>query len=297
MGMRIAITGASGFIGRELVKRARDAGHTVVPLSRSETSVTSYEDAPSLTQAFEGCDVVVHLAARAHLRGTDADFEGNVRAARAVAQAAKAAEARRLVLLSSIGVNGNLTRSHAFSESDPPAPAAPYARSKLLAEREVQAGGIESVIVRPPLVHGANAPGNFARLVHAVASGWPLPLASVRNRRSMVGVHNLCDFILACAVHPAAANELFLIADGEDLSTPEIIACLARGLRKRARLWPAPPALLVAAATLIGRRRTAEGVCESLQVDPSKAGRVLGWKPAIGMREGIEQAARDWSFP
>ena len=294
--MKIAITGASGFVGRELVVRARACGHEVAAVTRSPGSIANYEDADGLARSFAGAEVVLHLAARAHVRGTDADFECNVRAARAVAQAANLAGARRLVLLSSIGVNGNVTHGRPFAESDDPAPDEPYARSKLRAEQEVRAGGVECAIVRPPLVHGPNAPGNFARLVRAVARGTPLPLASVRNQRSLVGRANLCDFLLVCAAHPAAANQLFVVADGDDLSTPDILRCIGEGLRAPAKLWRAPVPLLRAGAMLLGRRRVAESLCDSLQVDAAKARDVLGWKPAMTSREGIAHAAAEWRF-
>jgi UDP-4-keto-D-FucNAc 4-reductase len=296
----VVVTGASGFIGRVLVARAREAGHEVACISRADGSLPGgYEDAEALARAFAGADVVVHLAARAHRGGTDSDFECNVRAARAVAQGARSAGIRRLVLLSSIGVNGNVTPERAFTESDPPAPVEPYARSKLRAEREIQAvlagSSTEWVIVRPPLVYGPNAPGNFARLFHAVARGWPLPLRSVRNRRSLIGVDNLSDVILLCTTHPAAANELFLVADGDDIETPEMIRCIARGLGTASHLWRAPPALLKLCAKLANRSRIAESLCDSLQIDASKARRMLGWSPAVHTREGIEQAAAAWS--
>jgi nucleoside-diphosphate-sugar epimerase len=298
--LHVVVTGASGFIGRVLVARTREAGHEVTSLSRADGSLPGgYEDADALGRAFAGADVVVHLAARAHRGGTDADFECNVRAARAVAQGARSAGIRRLVLLSSIGVNGNVTTRGAFTENDPAAPVEPYARSKLRAEREVQAvlsgSSTEWVIVRPPLVYGPNAPGNFARLVHAVARGWPLPLRSVRNHRSLIAVDNLSDLILLCTTHPAAANELFLVADADDIATPEMISCIARGLGTASHLWRAPPALLKLCARLANRPRIAESLCDSLQVDASKARRMLGWSPALHTREGIEQAAAAWS--
>jgi nucleoside-diphosphate-sugar epimerase len=193
-------------------------------------------------------------------------------------------------------VNGNVTRGRPFSEADTPAPVEPYARSKRRSEQELQAADVEWVVVRPPLVYGANAPGNFARLVHAVARGWPLPLAAVKNQRSLVGVRNLCDFLLACCTHPAAANETFVIADGEDLATPDIVRSIADGLRKPARLWSLPVPLLEAAAMLAGKKRLAESLCASLQVDASKARRLLGWKPLADSREGIAQAAAGWRF-
>lgn len=296
---RVAITGASGFIGRALAARARGTGQQVITLSRSDGSVSGdYDDADALARVFTGADAVVHLAARAHRGGTDGDFECNVLAARAVARAARLAGVPRLVLLSSIGVNGNVTHGKPFDESDAPAPVEPYARSKLRCEQEVQdllAGSATAwSIARPPLVYGPDAPGNFGRLVRSVALGVPLPLASVRNQRSLVGIGPLGDAILLCASHPAAANQLFLLADGDDLSTPAIIRCIARGLGRPARLWSAPPALLRAAARLLGRARIAESLCDSLQVDASKARRLLGWVPAPGSAQGLAQAASEW---
>jgi nucleoside-diphosphate-sugar epimerase len=292
--MRIAVTGASGFIGRELVALAHVRGFDVAAVTRAQ--VADYEDAQALAGVLTGAQAVVHLAAKAHVQGSDADFECNVRAARAVAHAAKQAGAGRVVLLSSIGVNGNVTRGRPFSEADTPAPVEPYARSKRRSEQALQAADVEWVVVRPPLVYGANAPGNFARLVHAVARGWPLPLAAVKNQRSLVGVRNLCDFLLACCTHPAAAQETFVIADGEDLATPDIVRSIADGLRKPARLWSLPVPLLEAAAMLAGKKRLAESLCASLQVDASKARRLLGWKPLADSREGIAQAAAGWRF-
>lgn len=294
--MKIAVTGASGFVGQALVAGLRAAAHDAVPVTRAGGA--NYGDASALAGAFEGADSVMHLAARAHRRGSDADFESNVHVARTVAQAARDAGVERFVLVSSIGVNGNVTHGRPFSEGDEPAPVEPYARSKWQAEQAVRSvladAATDFVIVRPPLVHGPDAPGNFGRLVHAVARGWPLPLASIRNARSLVGLDNLVDFLVRCAAHPAAANELFLIADGEDLSTPDIIRCIGRGLGREARLLPFPPALLRAAARAMGRAHMAESLCDSLQVDASKARRLLGWRPRITAAAGIESAAAAW---
>jgi nucleoside-diphosphate-sugar epimerase len=293
----IAITGASGFIGRAVTARAMSLGHRVRPLSRSGGALPSgYEDVLALARAFSGAEAVLHLAARAHRGGSDDDFECNVRAARAVASAALSAGVRRAILVSSIGVNGNVTHGRPFAEADVPAPVEPYARSKLRAEQEWQSllGGTATqwVIVRPPLVYGAQAPGNFARLVRAVARGWPLPLGAVHNERSLIGVDNLADVLLACCVHDRAADELFLVADGDDLSTPEVIRCIARGLGLPAHLWNVPPAAIKFAARLARRARTAESLCDSLQVDTSKVRRTLGWSASIAANVGIELAAR-----
>jgi nucleoside-diphosphate-sugar epimerase len=296
---RLVITGASGFIGRALVTRANAAGHSIVALSRSAGSLPGgYEDEVALARACAGADAVLHLAARAHRGGTDADFECNVRAAAAVARAARAAGARRVVLLSSIGVNGNVTRGKAFDEGDAPAPVEPYARSKLRCEQEVRAildgSPTQWVVARPPLVYGPHAPGNFGRLVRAVARGLPLPVAGVRNRRTLVGVDNLCDALLLCATRPEAASQLLLLADAEDVSTPDIIRAIARGLGRPPRLWSAPPALLRLSARMVGRPRLAESLCDSLQVDASLARRVLAWSPAVRTPDGLAQAAAAW---
>lgn len=294
--MKVAVTGASGFIGQALVAGLRAAGHEARPLSRSGGA--DFEDFQAAAKGFMGADAVVHLAARAHRGGGDADFEPNVEIVRVAAKAARDAGVQRFVLVSSIGVNGNVTRDRPFTESDAPAPVEPYARSKWRAEQEVKAvlaaTSTAFVIVRPPLVHGPNAPGNFGKLVRVVARGLPLPLASVRNFRSLVGIDNLVQFLLTCLVHPAAKNELFLVADGEDLSTPQIIRCIAHGLRQEARLWPMPPSFLKFAATMAGRSRIAESLCDSLQVDASKAGRMLGWSPGTPATVGIERAASAW---
>jgi UDP-glucose 4-epimerase len=298
--LRIVVTGASGFIGRAVVAHAMAAGHDAVALSRRDAALAgSYEDETALAAAFAGADAVLHLAARAHQGGTDADFECNVRVTRAVVAAARAAGVRRLVLLSSIGVNGNVTHGQPFQETDPPAPVEPYARSKLRCEQELHGllagSATEWTIARPPLVYGPGAPGNFGRLVRMVGRGLPLPLASVRNRRSLVGVRNLADAMLLCAMHPAAARQLFLLADGDDLSTPDIIRAIAKGLARPARLWPAPAALLKLGAALAGRGRIGESLCDSLQVDASKARRLLGWVPAVRSQDGITQAAAGWT--
>jgi nucleoside-diphosphate-sugar epimerase len=296
---RLVVTGATGFIGSAVTAHARLATHEVVGLSRSDATLAgSYEDPDALARAFAGADAVVHLAARAHRGGTDADFEGNVRAARAVAQAARTAGVPRLVFLSSIGVNGNVTCGKPFDETDVPAPVEPYARSKLRGEREVldilDGSDTEWTIARPPLVYGPNAPGNFGRLVRAVARGIPVPVASVRNQRSLVGVDNLADAVLLCATHPAAANQLFLLADGDDVSTPDMIRCIARGLGQPARLWRVPPALLKFGATLLGRTRISQSLCDSLQVDASRVRRMLGWSPAVRTADGIAASAAAW---
>lgn len=282
--MRIAITGASGFIGSALVSRARQCGHEVIAVTR-DASLPDYANVAALARALGAADSIVHLAARAHRKGNDQSFACNSESAKAVVLAAAG---RRLVMVSSIGVNGLSTHGRPFTESDPPRPIGPYARSKLRSEEAVRQAP-NAVIVRPPLVYGPQAPGNFARLVHAVARRWPLPLRSIRNKRSMISVENLCDLLLACALQPSAANELFLASDGHDLSTPEIVECIGRGLGVEPHLWSCPPSWLRLAGKGIET-----SLCASLQVDSTKARRLLGWTPRIPTREGIAAAAASW---
>lgn len=301
---RVWITGASGFVGHHLCLEAARRGWSVLASSRTAPGQLPHVGVEWIghQQAISGgylgrLDAVIHVAARAHqLRETAADPAAAFRAANvdvslAVARAAKQAGARRLVYMSSIGVNGDATQGQPFGESDTPNPVEPYAVSKLEAEqalREHCAGsGLQLAIVRPPLVYGVGAPGNFARLLKLAQSGLPLPLAAVDNRRSFVAVQNLCDFLLCLAEHPAAADELFLISDGEDFSTPQLLRLLAQAAGSRSRLWSLPPSLLRAGATLLGQQRTFDKLCGSLQVDASKARVLLGWTPPISAADGL----------
>lgn len=304
MSSRILVTGASGFIGRAFLTMLAQRQHPAIAVSRrtftAPVGVTILPGGRPTPEAMDGCECMLHLAARAHRGGALADFSQDIALAADWARASARAGVRRFVLVSSIGVLGTRTRGQPWTEQSACEPREPYAIAKLAAEesvrRELDISTTEWTIVRPPLVYGANAPGNFERLVHAVARGWPLPLASVHNQRSLVGVRNLCDFLLACCTHPAAAKETFVIADGDDLATPDIVRCIADGLRMPARLWSLPVPLLEAAATLAGKKRLAESLCASLQVDASKARRLLGWKPLVDSHEGIAQAAAGWSF-
>lgn len=301
---RIWITGASGFVGRQLCLEAVQRGCSVLASSRMPPGLLQHANMEwtSHQQALSGAvlgqlDVVIHVAARAHqLRETAADPTAAFRAANvdvslAVAHAAKQAGAARFVYVSSIGVNGDATQGRPFHESDMPNPVEPYAVSKLEAEQALRehcaASGLQLAIVRPPLVYGLGAPGNFARLLKLAQSGLPLPLAAVDNRRSFVAVENLCDLLLCLAEHPAAAGELFLVSDGEDFSTPGLLRLLAQSAGTPSRLWSLPPALLRAGAALLGQQRTFDKLCGSLQVDASKARQLLGWMPPLSATEGL----------
>lgn len=301
---RVWITGASGFVGHQLCLEAVRRGWSVLASSRTasrqppETGIEWISHQQALGAADLGqLDAVIHVAARAHqLKETAADPAAafrlaNVDVSLAVARAAKQAGAARFVYVSSIGVNGDATRGQPFRESDTPNPVEPYAVSKLEAEQALRehcaASGLQLAIVRPPLVYGLGAPGNFARLLKLAQSGLPLPLAAVDNQRSFVAVENLCDLLLCLAVHPAAAGELFLVADGEDFSTPRLLRLLAQAAGAHSRLWSLPPGLLRAGAALLGQQRTFDKLCGSLQVDASKARQLLAWTPPLSAAEGL----------
>ena len=261
--------------------------------------VGDIDGATDWSQALAGVDVVFHLAARVHvLRETAAaplaEFRRtNVAGTERLARSAAAAGVKRLVYVSSIGVNGLTTADgKKFSEADAPHPHNDYALSKWEAEqalaRVADETGLQVVIVRPPLVYGGGAPGNFAQMLAVVAKGIPLPFASVRNRRSLVYVGNLVDALIVCATHPAAAGQTYLVSDGEDVSTPELLRQLAHALDVPARLLPCPPALLRLAGRLSGRQEQVERLLGSLQVDSGKIRRELNWIPPYSLQQGLQ---------
>lgn len=291
MSGNIVVTGASGFIGRALVTRLERDGRGVVALSRAELATRD----GTLESRIASASCIVHLAARAHKKGRDAEFEADVALTQFLARLAAATGVQRFVHMSSIGVLGASTSDGPFTEATRPAPAEPYARAKLRAEQALQAelskAAMDWVILRPPMVHGPNAPGNFALLLRAVQRGWPLPFGSVQNRRSFAGIENLVDAVVSCVDHPAAARQVFLVADVEPVSTPELVTFIAQGLGTQARLWKLPPAILAAAARATGKQRMAESLLADLEIDTAHIRRTLGWNPRVTAREGIVQAA------
>lgn len=307
----IVVTGASGFVGRHLAAWLRDRGHTVVAMSRGEALVpgtlchrTDYRNGMALQQAIRGADAVVHLAAEAHhtapaARQDDGLFSDNLVTTQALLAASQAQGVRRFVFASSVGVHGNQSLNGPFAEQSPVAPVDAYARSKLACEEEVRVAGLRGpmacTIVRPPLVYGPGAPGNFARLVRLAGSGLPLPLGGVDNRRSLVALDNLLDFLTLCTHHPAAANQTFLVSDNHDVSTPQLLRLTAQAQGRQVRMLPVPLTLLTAAAALLGQRDTLTRLCGSLQVDISKARRELGWTPPLTLTQGLGRAISETS--
>jgi UDP-glucose 4-epimerase len=244
-----------------------------------------------------GVDVIVHLAARVHVMREVAanpleEFRRvNVAGTLNLARQAAAGGVKRFVYLSSVKVHGE---SGTCTEMDSPAPADAYGLSKLEAERGLLGiaadTAMEVVTIRAPLVYGPSVRANFAALMRAVGLGVPLPFGAVDNRRSLVGLDNLVDFILTCTEHPAAANEVFLVCDGEDLSTADLVRRLARAMDRPARLIPVPPSLLLGAAAMIGRRDVARRLLGSLCVDITKARQLLDWTPPVSVNEGLRLA-------
>jgi nucleoside-diphosphate-sugar epimerase len=308
--MKILTTGSTGFVGKSLVSTLLGNLHDISAPVRTQNDssaplnsfvVGDIDGTTNWAMSLYGADAVIHLAARVHImrdtaRDPLAEFRRvNTEGTLNLARQSAAAGVKRFIFLSTIGVNGNATQPEvAFKESDVPLPHDPYSASKHEAEVGLRgiakSTGMEVVIIRPTLVYGNNAPGNFGKLTRLVACGLPLPLASIPNRRSLVGIDNLVDFVVTCLEHPAAANETFLISDGEDLSTPELIQRMARAMNRPARLMPVPKSMLMAGATMLGRREMAQRLCGSLQVDILKARTLLGWNPPVSVDSGLRRA-------
>lgn len=309
--VRVLVTGATGFVGRALCSTAASSGLNVRGLVRQQgvlaagveqLIVEGFDDLGVLRTAMEGIDVVVHAAARAHvLRDRSIDpleefRKVNVRGTMNVAAQAAEAGARRFVFISSVGVNGSETVDRPYLATDVPRPESAYAISKYEAELHLHKWatetGMEVVIIRPPLVYGPSAPGNFGTLMRWLMRGIPLPLGAVTsNRRSFVALDNLIDLIIACIDHPAAANQTFLVSDGEDLSTTDLLRRLSKAMNAHARLLPVPPALLHMGAGWIGKSDMAQRLLGSLQVDIAATCQTLDWTPHIGVDEGLRRAA------
>ncbi len=317
---KILITGASGFIGRVLTKVLCEKGYTVHATINNNFSyidpMGDYIRSKKLClfqninvnsktcwdEALKGVEVIIHLAGKAHLLNKkdsndyDDFYEVNVLGAEHFAREAAAQGIKRFIFISSIGVNGRETIRAPFSEQLQPMPHAVYAVSKWQAEIRIKKIADETnmdvVIIRPTLVYGADAPGNFGRLLHLVAKGIPLPLASIENKRSFLSRDNLIDFLITCINQAKAGNETFVVSDGVDISTPQLIRYLADGMGKSAHLWPIPVSLLWLGANLLNRGSICQQLCGSLQVDISKAKKLLNWIPPVSIDEGLRETAQ-----
>jgi len=311
--LHVLVTGGTGFIGHALCRALAESGNAPrvalrhqTPAARGSTclsvAVGEINGSTEWTNALRNINCVIHLAARTHvLRETVSDTLSayrrvNVDGTRRLAEQAAAAGVRRLVFLSSVKVNAERTTDHPCTERDIPRPEDAYGMTKWEAEQALrqieQATGLEVVILRPPLVYGPGVKGNFLRLMKLVARGLPVPFASVRNQRSMIYIGDLVDAILACVRAPAAAGQTYLVSDGTDISTPELVSSIGRAMGVSPRLFPFPPSLLMAAATIIGKRNEARRLLGSLQVDSSRIRRELEWQPPYTMEQGLAETAR-----
>jgi len=310
---RILVTGATGMVGHALVPVLLNAGCSVrasarhapntawVQHPRCEFVAHDMDKDPACL--VQGMDAVVHLAARVHVMSDTAadplaeNRRINTQATLALARAALAAGSRHFVFMSTIKVNGESTTDHPFTENDIPQPQDAYAVSKFEAEQGLAAlatgGNMGITLLRPPLVYGMGVKGNFASLVKAIRKGLPLPLGAIHNRRSLIYAGNLADAVLAALQRPAPGARTYLVSDGEDLSTPELIRAIAAAMDGHARLIPVPPALLRLAGRLTGRSAAVDRLLGSLVIDASRIRAQLGWSPRHNLREALRSSLSD----
>jgi nucleoside-diphosphate-sugar epimerase len=314
--MTVLVTGANGFVGLALCKKLYSDGITLRAAVRSLKEQPNYAEVVEIqsissktdwTSALRRVDQVVHLAARVHTMNdkrsnTLTEFNRvNVEGTVNLARQAAAAGVQRFVFLSSIKVNGEFTKvGQTFTAEDVPAPEHIYGVSKHNAEKHLRQiaveSGMEVVIIRPPLVYGFGVKANFELMMRCLALGLPLPLSAVnQNRRSLVALDNLVDLIVTCLNHSAAANQTFLVSDGEDLSTAELLKRMGLALNHPARLFYIPPALLKIAAEVLNKSAYYERLCYSLKLDITKTRQLLGWNPPVSIDEGLRSAAEGFS--
>ncbi len=311
--MKVILTGASGFVGKAVLDvLSRSTGIQVVAALRNTNvdlpagvemyKVGDLTDDQRSELKSRTPDVVVHCASRVHvMHDTAADplaefRRVNVKGTLNFARAACEAGAKRFVFVSSIKVNGEGTRPGApYRADDQPHPSDPYGISKLEAEQGLLAlskeTGMEMVIIRPVLVYGPGVKANFQSMMRWLQRGIPLPFGAIDNRRSLVALGNLVDLIVTCIDHPAAANQIFLVSDGEDLSTTGLLRRMGNALGRPARLLPVPAWMLRFAAQMLGKHALSQRLCGSLQVDIEKTRTLLGWQPPLGVDRGLKLAA------
>lgn len=312
MTLHLLITGVTGFVGKAVCDEAVHQGFSVKGTLRRQGKLPCHHielrqtgeinDTTKWGDVLYGTDAVIHLAARVHVmneHGKDslAAFRSvNVAGSLNLARRAAASGVKRFVFVSSVKVNGESTQiDRPFHASDDSAPVDPYGVSKLEAEiglREIAAQtGMEVVIIRPPLVYGPAVKANFLAMMNLLVKGVPLPLGAIYNSRSFVGLDNLVDLIVRCIDHPMAANQTFLVSDGEDVSTTQLLRRMGDALGRPARLLPVPVWMLEVGGALLGRRDLTQRLCGNLQVDISKAKELLGWSPPVSMDEGLRRTA------
>lgn len=304
----VCITGSTGFIGQHLVQTLGSLTEhkLMLPVREIQSSdissdVSVFANLSDITEDYfskNNCDVVIHLAARAHVTSeylTDPlqEFRKvNCHLTLDLARKAAAAGVKRFIFLSSIGVNG-ISNLKPFKVTDNPAPVESYAVSKLEAEigllEVAKSTGMEVVIIRPPLVYGPKAPGNFGKLAALVKSGIPLPLGAVNNKRSMVSLSNLTNLITICIEAPQAGNQTFFVSDDHDLSTTALLRMMAKAAGQYLLLLPVPVSLLKIAARLVGKQGIIDRLCGNLQIDIEHTKNTLNWRPVVTVQDAINQ--------
>lgn len=308
----VLVTGATGFVGGALTDRLRKEGYAVRGVTRRPLTddlpfqvvpVKSLDGATDWGTTLEGVDTVLHLAARTHATaerggGRLDDYRPvNVDGTRRLAEAAIRAGVRRFILLSSIKVNGECTTDAPFTSKDVPDPQDAYGITKWEAERALAQltsnSALETVVVRSPLVYGPGVKANFARLLGWVRRGLPLPFGAVDNRRSLVALPNLVDLLVHCLHAAPAAGKTFLVSDGEDVSTPELVRRIATAMERPVRLLSVPPGALRLAGRAVGRVSEVDRLCGSLQVDMEETRRVLRWDPPITMNMALQEMVKE----
>ena len=307
--MKILLTGATGFIGTRLSETLTNSGHEVRNTARSlaqnnsttrEVITCDLESADNLDHLTTGCDAIVHLAGRAHVMSDNPAtseslyLSANVAVTRRLAQSASITGVKRMILMSSVKVNGESTTTGSpFTSLDTPIPKDPYGRSKTQAEQALwdvtSTSELEGVVIRPPLVYGPGVRANFASLIGIINGGIPLPLGSIHNKRSFVSIDNLVDCIATVLQSSNAAGQTFLVSDGHDLSTPELIRSIASALHKSPMLFSFPPALLKLAATTAGKRGAYDRLCGSLTVDIALTKQKLSWTPPFTVQDSMQR--------
>lgn len=312
---KIFVTGASGFIGAALVDRvASEDQYRVLALVRREGVSLPPRVVPVRVSAdylsgdplpLDGVNVLVHCAARVHVM-SDASFDPlteyrrvNVEGTLKLAQQAASAGVKRFIFISSIKVNGEGTRLSApYTADDVAAPCDPYGVSKMEAEQQLRSlaerTGMEVVIIRPVLVYGPGVKANFLSMMNWLNKGIFLPFGAIHNQRSLVALDNLVDLIVTCLDHPSAANQTFLVSDGDDMSTTDLLTRMGAALGKPARLIPVPAVLLQFAAAMVGRKAIGQRLCGSLQVDIGKTRRMLGWTPPSTVASALRKTAESF---
>ena len=310
----ILITGATGFVGSALVHRLVDEGKSLILIARNSSPATypncvssSFEISPEsdLRSVLRAVGVVIHLAARVHVmndKSADALAEyrrDNLESTINLARQSAASGVKRFIFMSSVKVNGEFTSGDAtFSAEDIPKPEDPYGVSKLEAEialkKLAEETGMEVVIIRSPLVYGPKVKANFLSMMKWLQKGLPLPFGCIHNSRSLVGLDNLVDLIVTCLDHPKAANQIFMVSDGHDVSTSILLRETSAALGRKANLICIPPSLLRMVFFLIGKKSFSQRLIGSLRVDISKTKELLNWHPPVSFEEGIRQTAKDF---